>query len=504
MRLMKLWRHYCFPTPPKASPFRRAHSRPRTLATSHRPRPTTLSCRRCSSRPSCRPTGVSRCAARAVLAPLCPARGEWLEEADTRARDRGVVSTRRCCSALASPPRHHSRTPAAANPEPAKPPVAAQPAATKQPAAAGQSAAVKEAAAAPPAAYAVHAPHGGAGHVVVEAHNTSEFPSLGDTSVVGRIGGPAANGLQNVNVNQISPAASNLNPATAQAFVPVPKPAAQPRRFSADTFKNGMIFKANDQTYGECLRRQLFGLPANQMDRAVRSISVGETALFLYNFRASFPVCRCRLLRALALLALLTSSMCTWLCVIFPHPAVKGAAGRLRSNRAPKNEHRARCLETIWAPLARRELAVPSAGDGRAPLCLAPRWRYACRFPSFPSSLLPSPLPSSLLSVSLPPPLPFVPSLRRGCVCLRPLLPLFPSSFPCHSSLFSLAPPPPPILRFPFLFFLLLFSLLSPPLPLFLPLLSPFPFLFPLFLFLLCARACAFFGPDMVAGEGEI
>ena len=228
--------------------------------------------------------------------------------------EHAIVAWRRR-SALATPPRKQSRAPATANPEPAKTPVAAQPAAAKQPAAAaGQPAAVKQRAAAPPAAYAVHAPHGGAGNVVVEADDTSEFPTLGDTSIVGRSVAAAASGLQKININQISPAATNLNAATAQAFVPVPNPAAQEPRFSAHMFKNGMIFKANERTYGECLQRQLFGLPENQFDRAVRSISVGETALFLYNFRASF---RCRLLRALGLLARFTSGLCALLCVIF-------------------------------------------------------------------------------------------------------------------------------------------------------------------------------------------
>ena len=139
----------------------------------------------------------------------------------------------------------------------------------------------------PAAAYAVHAPGGGAGQVVVPAHDTSEFPSLGDTSLVGRAV-PAGNGLQNGTGNRPCPASSNLNPATAQAFVPVPRP---PVRHAQETYKkpflNGMIFKADDKTYGECLQRQLFGLPSNQMDRALSSISVEETALFLYNFRAS-------------------------------------------------------------------------------------------------------------------------------------------------------------------------------------------------------------------------
>ena len=59
-----------------------------------------------------------------------------------------------------------------------------------------------------------------------------------------------------------------------------------PQLFDTHAFNNGVIFKASDKTYGECLQRQLFGLPSNQMERAVRSIAVGETALFLYNFQS--------------------------------------------------------------------------------------------------------------------------------------------------------------------------------------------------------------------------
>lgn len=140
------------------------------------------------------------------------------------------------------------------------------------------------------AAYAVHAPGGGAGQVVVTANDTSEFPALGDTSLVGRAL-QAGDGSQSGTDNRHSPAASNLNPATAQAFVPVPRP---PIRHVQEykSFRNGMIFKADGHTYGECLQRQLFGLPSNQMDRSLSNISVNETALFLYNFRVGFS-CGC-------------------------------------------------------------------------------------------------------------------------------------------------------------------------------------------------------------------
>ena len=109
-----------------------------------------------------------------------------------------------------------------------------------------------------PAAYGVHAPGGGAGQVVVNPNDAGDFPSLGDTSLVGRASGVKAagvtsNGRAGGVENKAPPLSVQMNPAAAPVFVPV----AQPRAFDVNSFRNGMIFKASNTTYGECLQRQV-------------------------------------------------------------------------------------------------------------------------------------------------------------------------------------------------------------------------------------------------------
>jgi len=110
----------------------------------------------------------------------------------------------------------------------------------------------------PASAYVVHAPGRGAGPVVV---NPSDFPSLDDTSMVGRATGLAAatnRARTGTGAAESRTAQSgHLNPSAAPMFVPVVTPQVQPRVYKTDSFTNGMIFKANNQTYGECLQRQV-------------------------------------------------------------------------------------------------------------------------------------------------------------------------------------------------------------------------------------------------------
>ena len=112
----------------------------------------------------------------------------------------------------------------------------------------------------PPAGapYGVPAPAGGAGKVVVR---DVEFPPLENTSLVGRSTKPlstppsssgrgsSAGGIEN-KPPQDSRSVGHVA-ASAPAFVPMP------RMVDETSFANGMIFKANNQTYGECLKRQV-------------------------------------------------------------------------------------------------------------------------------------------------------------------------------------------------------------------------------------------------------
>jgi len=98
--------------------------------------------------------------------------------------------------------------------------------------------------------FAVHAPGGGAGNRVINPQDKGDFPSLGDTSVVGR----STNGAAGRGIENRPPSNSGHMIPAAPAFVP----AQQPRVYNQNSFKNGMIFKANNNTYGECLRRQVW------------------------------------------------------------------------------------------------------------------------------------------------------------------------------------------------------------------------------------------------------
>ena len=124
--------------------------------------------------------------------------------------------------------------------------------------------------------------------MVVNPQDQGDFPSLGDTSLVGRAtSGVRAGGIE----NRPQSNSGHMNPSVAPVFVPAaakqPVPAPQPRVYNQNSFTNGMIFKANNSTYGECLQRQLFGLPANQMTRSLTNITVDSTALFLFNFQTN-------------------------------------------------------------------------------------------------------------------------------------------------------------------------------------------------------------------------
>ena len=133
---------------------------------------------------------------------------------------------------------------------------------------------------------AVHSPGKGAGPTVVKTENPAEFPSLGDSSLVGRTRTAVAASAKGSSIVKEN---STPNATAMPASVPETRssPQAEPRVYDDGSFTNGVIFKANNQTYGECLQRQLFGLPANQMTRTLGKIVVGQTALFLFNFQTS-------------------------------------------------------------------------------------------------------------------------------------------------------------------------------------------------------------------------
>lgn len=108
------------------------------------------------------------------------------------------------------------------------------------------------------AAYGVPARHGGVGAVVVRAEGPSDFPSLGDSSIVGRATNSAANDNRGTGgIENRAPQAHMNAAAAAPAFVPLHQLQQQPRVFDENFFTNGMVFKANNKTYGECLQRQV-------------------------------------------------------------------------------------------------------------------------------------------------------------------------------------------------------------------------------------------------------
>jgi len=90
---------------------------------------------------------------------------------------------------------------------------------------------------------------------------------------------PMPKPVMKAGAQNFQPAAQNFRPA-AQNSQHLPGPQV----WHEGSFTNGVIFKANKSTYGECLQRQLFGLPENQMTRSLAKINVGSTALFLFNF----------------------------------------------------------------------------------------------------------------------------------------------------------------------------------------------------------------------------